>query len=67
MAISYIQSEPAREMLAVLARDGPQMASALLVFRDADGSINWRGSDDISLADALWMLEKVKAELLKRS
>ena len=66
MAVSYIQSEPAREMLAVLAREGPEMSSALLVFRDGDGIINWRGSDNMSLSDALWMLEKVKVELLKR-
>ena len=67
LPVSYIQTEPAREMLTVLSRDGPNMSSALLVFRATDGSINWRGSDDISLADALWMLEKVKTELLKRS
>ncbi len=38
----------------------------LLLFHDGNGVVNWRGSDDITLAKALWMLEKVKPELLKR-
>lgn len=65
MSISYIHSEPAREMLETLTQHGPQMASALLLYVDGEGKICWRASDDMKLSSALWMLEIVKKELLE--
>ena len=65
MPVSYIHSEPAREMLETLTAQGPDMKSALLLYVDGDGKIRWRASDDMKLSKALWMLEKVKKELLE--
>ena len=65
MTISYIHSEPAREMLETLAQHGPEMKSALLLYVDGNGKIAWRASDDMKLSSALWMLEIVKKELLE--
>jgi len=67
MPISYIHSEPAREMLETLTKHGPDMKSALLLYVDGDGNICWRASDDMKLSSALWMLEIVKKELLETS
>jgi len=66
MAVSYIHSEPAREMLQALTERGPDMTSALLIYTDKDGDIYWRASDDMQLTQALWLLEKIKTELLTR-
>ena len=67
MTISYIHSEPAREMLQTIAQHGPDMASALLLYVDGEGDICWRASDDIKLSQALWLLEKVKLALLENN
>ena len=67
MAVSYIHSEPAREMLQVLTDQGLDMSSALLIYVDGDGDVCWHGSDNIQIAQAVWLLEKVKLELLSRS
>ena len=67
MSVSYIHTAPAREMLSVLAKEGPEMTSALLLYTDDAGNIYWHGSDNMKLTQALWMLEKVKMELLSRS
>ena len=67
MSISYIHSESAREMLKVLTEEGPEMESALLLYTDGNGDIYWHGSDNMKLSQALWLLEKVKLELLSRN
>ncbi len=67
MTVSYIHSEPAREMLETLTKHGPDMESALLLYVDGEGKICWRASDDMKLSSALWMLEIVKKELLESS
>jgi len=67
MAVSYIHSEPAREMLQVLTDQGLDMSSALLIYVDGDGDVCWHGSDNIQITQAVWLLEKVKLELLSRS
>jgi len=64
MTVSYIHSEPAREMLQAITEHGPDMASALLLYVDGDGEICWRASDDMKTTQALWMMEKVKLTLL---
>ncbi len=67
MAVSYMHSETAREMLNVLAEQGLDMTSALLIYKDSGGDVYWHGSDDMKLSEAVLMLEKVKLELIKRS
>ena len=64
MAVSYIHSEPAREMLQVLAEQGLDMTSALLLYIDGNGDVCWHGSDKMKISQAIWLLEKVKLELL---
>ena len=66
MAVSFIHSEPAREMLQVLTEQGLEMSSALLLYVDGNGDICWHGSDNMQLTQAVWLLEKVKLELLGR-
>ncbi len=54
-------------MLKVLTEEGPEMESALLLYTDGNGDIYWHGSDNMKLSQALWLLEKVKLELLSRN
>ncbi len=67
MAVSYIHSETAREMLPVRFDQGLDMASALLLYKDNNGDVYWHGSDEMTISEAVLMLEKVKLELIKRS
>ena len=66
MAVSYIHSEPAREMLQVRTEQGLEMSSALLIYLDGNGDVCWHGSDNMRLTEAVWLMEKVKLELLNK-
>lgn len=66
MAVSYIHSESAREMLQVLAEQGLDMSPVPFILVDGNGDICRHGSDNIKVTQAVWLLEKVKSELLGR-
>ena len=67
MSVSHIHSDTAREMLSAVTKHGPDMSSALLVYVDGEGDICWCASDDVTVNQALWLLEKVKLAILENN
>ncbi len=66
MSISYIHSEPAREILNVLSEQGVDIKTAVLIYKDSQGDVCWHESDNMELSEAILLLEKVKLELLNK-
>lgn len=67
MSISYIHSEPAREILNVLSEQGVDIKTAVLIYKDNHGDVCWHESDNMAISEAILLLEKVKLELLNRA
>jgi len=66
MSISYIHSQPARQILNVLSEQGLDIKTALLIYKDSNGNVCWYESDDLQVSEAVLLLEKVKLELINR-
>ena len=53
------------ELLRLIAKTGQNMTAAMVIYQDGNDDVYWYGSEDLEKSDAIDLMEKVKAELLR--
>ncbi len=67
MANSFDFSDTANELQRLIFKRGPNITSAVLVYKDSNDDVRWYRSGTLESSEAVIMMEKVKLELTGRS
>lgn len=59
--------EPARQALQNALDESVPLTNVLILSQREDGSIYWRSSDNLTLADTNWILDSFKNNLFRKA
>lgn len=62
---NFLVSEDVKDVIDLVIADQSDIESILVIRRNRDGSLTWHATDNLTIANAIYLLEQVKHYLLE--